>query len=57
MADKDTSYIVSIEKTLKKEGFDRLTIDRAVDVTEAIQGFIETLADKDWDPAAVGYGG
>ena len=57
MRDIDTDFTVQIEDTLKKEGFNRLSIDRACDATEAIKGFIEELADNEWDGNALGFGG
>ena len=57
MRDIDMDFAVQIEQKLVKEGFNRLTIDRACDATEAIKGFIEELADNEWDGNALGFGG
>jgi hypothetical protein len=57
MRDTDTDFMVQIEDSLIKEGFNLLSINRAADATEAIKGFIADLAWSEWDGESLGYGG
>ena len=49
--------LLRIVRLLKNKGFDKLTEEQAEDAILGIEGFIEDLAEKDFDPEPLGYGG